>query len=266
MRCSDIIEHLEQLAPPAYACEWDNPGLLAGRNGREVRRVMVALDATDEVVELAVREKAELLLTHHPLLFRPLKQVNDLNAGSARIVKLIQHDICCYAMHTNFDSAPGCMADMAAKRLKLLDPRPLEPLGVTGDGVAYGIGKVGELPEAMELKALAAFVKEAFSLPFVSVYGLEELKSPIRRAAVCPGSGKSMLSFARDSHAQVLISGDMGHHDGLDAVADQVAVIDGGHYGLEYMFVDFMDVFLRENFGGRLEVLKAPVRFPATII
>lgn len=266
MRCSDIMKRLEELAPLAYACDWDNPGLLAGRSEREVRRVMIALDGTDEAVELAVREKADFLLTHHPLLFQPLRQVNDLNVISARIVKLIQHDICCYAMHTNFDSAPGCMADQAAKRLKLLDTRPLELLGETPDGTPYGIGKLGDLPEAMSLRELGAFVKQAFAIPFVSVYGMEELWEPIRRIAVCPGSGKHMLPYARAGHAQVLISGDIGHHDGLDAVAEQVAVIDGGHYGLEYMFTDFMYAYLREHFDGRLEVLKAPVRFPVTII
>ena len=140
MLCRELIEKLEELAPKSLACDWDNPGFLAGRGDKEIKKVLVALDATDRVVEQAVREQADLLLTHHPLIFRALKQVNDTNFISRRIVTLLQADISYFAMHTNFDAAPGCMADLAAKRLGIRDGYPLE---VTGEvsGVPVGIGK-----------------------------------------------------------------------------------------------------------------------------
>ncbi|MCC8082628.1 MAG: Nif3-like dinuclear metal center hexameric protein, partial [Clostridium sp.] len=117
MKCSELIEVLKGLAPEDCACEWDNPGLLAGRSDKEVKKVYIALDATDQVVEAAIEAGAHMLLTHHPLIFKAIKQVNDQNFITRRLVKLIQSDISYYAMPTNFDAAPGCMAALAARRL-----------------------------------------------------------------------------------------------------------------------------------------------------
>lgn len=153
MQCRQWIEELNKLAPETYACEWDNPGFQAGRSEKEIRRVLVSLDATDQVVEQAVSEQVDLLVTHHPLIFKPLKRVNDQNFISNRIVKLIQADICYFAMHTNFDAAPGCMADLAAERLGI---NPEAPLEITGEaeGKPIGIGKLGTLSEPLGLEAL----------------------------------------------------------------------------------------------------------------
>lgn len=263
MRCSEIIGRLEELAPGKCACPWDNPGLLAGRAEKEVDKVLVALDATDEVVEMAVKERCGLLLTHHPLIFEPLKKVNDQDFIGRRIVKMIQADISYFAMHTNFDSAPGCMADLAADVLGIKREGPLEVMGEWPQtGKPYGIGAWGELENPMSLKELALMVKERFGLPFVNVYGAHEETKGIHRAAVCPGSGKGMSRAAIDVGAQVLITGDIGHHDGIDAVAQSLAVIDAGHYGLEHIFIDFMENYLREQVSSGLMIIKAPVSFP----
>lgn len=261
MNCREWIEQLEKLAPVFCACDWDNPGLLAGRSDKEIRKVLVALDATDEVVELAVREKVDLLLTHHPLIFKPLKKINDQDFIGARLVKLIQADICYYAMHTNFDAAPGCMADMAAKKLHLVETEPLEVLGEM-DGTPYGIGKTGILLKSMPLEELARAVKEEFGIPFVTVYGAKQFTGLVRRVAICPGSGKGMTKEALAFGAQVLITGDIGHHDGIDAVAEGLVIMDAGHYGLEHMFVDFMADYCMEKIDFQAEIVKAPVEFP----
>lgn len=263
MRCTELIRCLENLAPLSYACSWDNPGLMAGRGNKEIRKVLIALDATDEAVELAVKGGFDLLLTHHPLIFSPIKKVNDQDFIGRRLVKLIQADIGCYSMHTNFDAAPGCMADLAGGRLGLSDTQPLEVMGEDETrGMPYGIGICGNLEKAMDLRELALTVKERFSLPFVNVYGLEKLCGPMVRAAVCPGSGKGMSGRALALGAQVLITGDMGHHDGIDAVALGLAVIDAGHYGLEHIFMDFMEDYIREHISRELIVEKMAVDFP----
>ena len=129
MKCSEVIEILGKLAPESCACDWDNPGLLAGRSDKEVKKIYIALDATDQVVDAAIKAGADMLLTHHPLIFKAIKKVNDQNFITRRLVKLIQADISYYAMHTNFDAAPGCMADLAAERLSLKDTEPLEAMG-----------------------------------------------------------------------------------------------------------------------------------------
>ena len=110
MKCSEVIEILGKLAPESCACDWDNPGLLAGRSDKEVKKIYIALDATDQVVDAAIKAGADMLLTHHPLIFKAIKKVNDQNFITRRLVKLIQADISYYAMHTNFDAAARNMA------------------------------------------------------------------------------------------------------------------------------------------------------------
>lgn len=265
MLCKDVIRILDRLAPQTLACEWDNPGFQAGRADKEIRKVLVALDATDEVVDLAVRDGADLLVTHHPLIFKPLSLVNDQNFISRRIVRLLQADICYFAMHTNFDAAPGCMADLAAERLGL---EPRCPLEVTGevDGALIGIGKVGTLPHPTTVEELAETVKERFELPFVTVYGTEAVTEPVTRVAISPGSGGSMVRPAIEQQVQVLITGDIGHHDGIDAAARHMAVIDAGHYGIEHIFIPFIKAYLDKLPEAGLEVVTAPLAFPAKVI
>ena len=265
MQCREIIERLDELAPRTYACEWDNPGFLAGRGEKEIKRVLVALDATDEVVEQAIREHADMLLTHHPLIFKPLKQVNNQNFISRRIVELLQADICYFAMHTNFDIAPGCMADLAAEKLGLIPEGPLEVTGEAG-GRPMGIGKIGKLPVPLTVEELARKVKKAFGLPFVTVYGMAQVTGQVGRIAISPGSGGSMIGCGIEKKAQVLVTGDIGHHDGIDAAANHMAVIDAGHYGLEHIFIPFMAEYLKKMVSGDLEVLEALPAFPARVL
>lgn len=265
MKCSEIIDCLNRLAPERMACDWDNPGLLAGRREKEVEKIYLALDATDRAVELAIEAGADMLITHHPLIFKGIKNVSDDNFTGSRLIKLIQRDMAYYAMHTNFDAAPGCMADLAAERLGLKECQVLEVMG-EAEGIPYGIGKLGQLEEALSVTELAKRVKEAFGLPFITVYSGTEVPEMVTRVAVSPGSGSSMISPALGMGAQVLVTGDIGHHQGIDAVADHMAVLDAGHYGLEHIFMDFMEDYLRRQFGGNIEVVKSPLLWPAVVI
>ncbi len=265
MRCREWIELFEKLAPMELACDWDNPGLIAGRYDKEIKKILVALDAADEVIEQAIAEQADLLVTHHPLIFKPLKQVNDGNFISRRIVRLLQADICCFAMHTNFDAAPGCMADLAAERLGLKNGEPLEVTGEV-DGQPAGIGKVGNIETPVTLSELAAQVKSAFNLPFVTVYGADCVTGPVSRIAVSPGAGGSMTGLGIQKEAQVLVTGDIGHHTGIDAAACHMAVIDAGHYGLEHIFIPFVAEYIQRASAGAVKVITAAPAFPVKVL
>ena len=265
MQCVELMKKLEQLAPVSCACDWDNVGLLTGRSDKEVKKVFLAVDATDEVVEEAVRWGADLLLTHHPLIFKPLKKINDQDFIGRRILKLIANDISYYAMHTNFDAAPGCMADAAAQKLGLRDRKVLEPSGMMGE-VSYGIGKTGYLNKKMTIREVATLVKERFSLPFLTIYGEDAISDTVDFVGISPGAGGSMISSALKAGVSVLITGDIGHHSGIDAAANHMAVIDAGHYGLEYLFLDFMEDYLEKEAGMALSVKKAEVVFPETLV
>lgn len=260
MTVQDLMTLLEGLCPLSYACDWDNPGLQVGRREREIQGIYVALDATEPGIRKAREAGCNLLLTHHPLLFSPLRQVTGDSVPGRLALELAEAGMACVSMHTNFDAAPGCMADLAAERLGLRDSVYLEPVE---DG---GIGKVGELPEPETLEAFCRQVKEAFRLPSVTLYDGGPADRKISRVGILPGSGKGEIGLAEKLGAQVYVTGDMGHHPGLDAVADGLAVVDAGHYGIEWIFIDFMAAWLREHLQEPVPVFQAPFGLPSRVV
>lgn len=247
MKCKEIIERLRELSPEHLACTWDNVGLLVGSQEKEINRIYVALDATDNVISEAVKQKADMLLTHHPMIFKGLKKVTESDFIGRRVIELIRHDMAYYAMHTNFDVAG--MAELAAEKMQLQEASVLQKTTETENGPA-GIGRVGNLPFPMSLDECIARIKEAFEIDTVKVFGFHQQpygpKGQTTRIALCPGSGKSVIEDALQAGAQVLVTGDIDHHEGIDAVARGMAVIDAGHYGMEKMFIPYIFRYLNE--------------------
>lgn len=260
MQCRELMEKLEALSPVSYAESWDNVGLLAGRYEKEIHKVMIALDATDEVVEEALQKGADLLLTHHPLIFSARKKINNGDFIGRRLVTLLKHDMCYYAMHTNFDVMG--MADAAADKIALKDREVLD-VTYEKDGLKEGIGRIGMLQEPLTLKTCAKEVKRLFELESVKCFG--DAERLIKRAAICPGSGKSVVERAVLMGADVLITGDIDHHTGIDAAAMGLSVIDAGHYGLEKIFVPYMEAFLRKECL-TLEIMRAAEKNPFWVL
>lgn len=260
MKCGIIIESLEQLSSPMFAESWDNVGLLAGRRDKEVRKICLALDATDEVVEEAVRGGADMLVTHHPLIFSAMKKINTDDFIGRRIVQLLQADISYYAMHTNFDVMG--MADAAADEIRLKERQVLS-ITYEDEISKEGIGRYGKLPQVMTLEECASYVKQVFGLESVKIYG--DANSAVECAAISPGSGKSMIKDAVAAGAEVLITGDIEHHEGLDAVAQGLLIIDAGHYGIEKIFVPYMLEYIKREFP-QLEVFAAKEKNPFWIM
>lgn len=244
MWCQDIIEALEKHSPACYAENWDNVGLLAGRRDKKVEKVLVAVDATDEVVRQAVESKVDLLITHHPLIFKGQKRVTMDDMVGRRLMSLIQADISYYAMHTNFDIMG--MAQLSADKLQLIKQSVLEVTAVDDKGREEGIGRKGILPKCMTLKEFAEYVKKSYDLEYVIVSGDKEMS--VQSVAVSTGSGKHAIPVALEAGVQVLVTGDVDHHSAIDAVADGLAIIDAGHYGTEKMFVPYVKQYLQKEF------------------
>ena len=261
MRCEKIMSILKEQVPESFAEEWDNVGLLAGDPGKDVRKILVALDASDGVIDQAEALGADMLITHHPLIFSPVKKITADDFIGRRICRLIRGDIAYYAMHTNYDMVR--MADEAAKRLDLKEPQILESVCTTG-GTEYGFGKTGKLKEPMTLGAYAEQVRELFGLPGIAVYG--DPDRIVKMAAICPGSGKSFLSSAVSSKADVYITGDVDYHFGTDANARGIAVMDAGHYGIEHIFIEDMCRLLEQLLDGEVQVFAMPVEHPYVVI
>lgn len=257
MKAREVVEMLENLCPKQYALGWDNPGMHVGHWDNEISKVLIAVDADDAVVDYAVNNGVNMIIAHHPLIFSGIKQINDDNFIARRVMKLIENGINCYCMHTNFDVAGG-MATEASDRMELLDAVPLEET-VPGEG----IGRVGNLSEPVTVGEICNRVKDKFGLPNVILYGDEN--AVVSRVGISPGSGKSMIEYAVNLLAQVLVTGDISYHDGIDAVAKGVNIIDAGHYGIEHIFIDIVKEYLIGK-GTDLEVVPMPINNPQKII
>ena len=260
MQCKEIMQVIEAAYPRSAALDFDNVGLLAGRAGKEVNRVYLALDATDAVIDRAIEAGADMLITHHPLIFSPMKRVTDEDFIGRRVLKLIQSDIAYYAMHTNYD-----VLGMATLSEKILGIKNSQVLDVTmcEDGNEEGIGRVGDLEKPMTLEECCVYVKHKLKLGSLKVFG--DMNGTVSRLAVSPGSGKSAVAPAIAKGADVLVTGDIGHHDGLDAVEQGLAVIDAGHYGTEYIFIDDMKHFLEDKLPV-LDIMTTPIVHPFQVI
>ena len=260
MECKKVIEILEKQSPKSYACDWDNVGLLVGREEKAIQKIYIALDATDEAIEEAIANGADMLLTHHPMIFKGMKRVTQEDFIGRRIIRLIQNDMVYYAMHTNFDVMG--MADLAADYLGISDTRVLEITSVSETG-EEGIGRYGSLKKEMTVRECCEEVKQAFSLENVKVFG--DLERKVKTAAISPGSGRSVISNALQAGVDVLITGDIDHHEGIDAVAQKLTVIDAGHYGVEHIFIPYMEQYLKRE-AKELEIAVQPLTFPFQII
>ncbi len=256
MKCSEICELLERKYPPEYACDWDNVGLLAGRRDKEVKRVLLALDVTDETVSMAAEMDADMLITHHPMLFAPIKRVTADDMNGRRLIQLIRHDVSYYAMHTNYDTCG--MADLAAQLMGLTECTVLEEVK---DG--EGIGRVGKLARKMTLKECAEQVKRAYQIPSVRIFGDPDMQ--VELAAICPGAGKSTAKEALRFRCDVYITGDIDHHTGIDAVDMGLCIIDAGHYGIEHIFMEDVKAYLEGSTAG-LQIQCVPVKYPFAVL
>ena len=240
MKGKELYALLQKNFPNEAALSWDNVGLLCGRMDKEIQTVYLALDATAEAIDEAVEAGADLLLTHHPVIFSGIKRIEEGDYLGERLLRMIEHHVTCYAMHTNYDVKR--MADLVVSRMGLKNLEVLEP--TVADG-SEGIGYTGNFEVPMTLEACALKIKDWFQIPDVRVYG--DLNQEIQRVSVCPGSAKGMEDFALAQGGQVLIGGDFGHHEGLDCLEKHIAVIDAGHYGLEYIFIGDMAEFFEKN-------------------
>lgn len=260
MICKEIAKIIEQKFDRSFALGWDNVGLLAGRSDKEVKKIYIALDVTDDVVDAAVLAGADMIITHHPLLMSGISKVTDEHFIGKRLIKMIQNDISYYAMHTNYDVIG--MADLSGEKLGFEDAEVLEVTGESEDRIE-GIGRIADFTGEITLRQCCELVKGAFSLENVKVFG--NLDAKVKRIAICPGSGKSVIKTALSKGADVLVTGDIGHHDGIDAVAQNLAIIDAGHYGLEHIFIKDMEEYLKKHLCG-VEVITEEICHPFVVI
>ena len=227
MKVCELYAFLEGKIPKSLSCEWDNDGLMCCPNReKEVKRVLVALDVTSATVEYAVENGYDVIVSHHPFIYKGLKSVDDLGCVSAKLISLIESGISVMSFHTRLDAVSGGVNDRLCELLEIRDAEPLYDEGIP-------LGRVGTLESALSDRELALKVKSVLGSPFVLLSGSKE---NISRVAVVGGSGKDMIEAARAAGADALISGRLDYHpmtDAFDFNERNITLIEAGHFYTE---------------------------------
>ncbi|WP_432491408.1 Nif3-like dinuclear metal center hexameric protein [Kineococcus auxinigenes] len=213
----EVLEVLQELHPERWAQPWDAVGLVCGDPTRTVRRVLLAVDPVEAVVDEALDADADLLLVHHPLLLRPVSSVAATTAKGRVVHRLVEAGCALYVAHTNADAAAPGVSDALARVLDLDGLVPLEPLAAEPGRPELGIGRVGTLPAPERLADFADRVAQALPATEQGVRVAGDLDALVQRVAVCGGSGDSLFAQVRASGADVYVTADLRHHPASEA-------------------------------------------------
>ena len=237
-----MLSALEQFAPLPLQESWDNAGLQLGLTEAEVSGALLCLDVNEQIVDEAIRKGCNLIVSHHPLLFRGLKQISGADYVQRTVIKALKNDIVVVSMHTNMDNAKNGVNWKIAERLGLQNSRFFAQKTV--DGVEAGSGVVGDLPSAMEASEFIQLVKKQFHCECAMCNEL--LQRPIRKVAICGGAGDFLLDDALHQGADAFITGEMHYHQYF-GYEQQIQICVIGHYQSEqYTAEIFRDIIRKE--------------------
>lgn len=260
------MDWMEALAPAAWAESWDRVGLHIGDPDRNVERVLLALTVTEDVVAQAEAFGAELIVSHHPVLFRPLGELRWDRPAGRLIRRLVRAGIDVYSAHTNFDAADRGTSVILARRLGLEECRALVP-AAADPSRPRGMGCVGRLPEPLAPADFLDLLRRELGLTHVRHAG--PLPAAVARVAVMGGSGGSFLRDAAAAEADAYVTGDVDYHDALEAVDRELWVIDAGHFATERLILPFWQAYLSERAeaaGARVDIRVARESDPFRVV
>lgn len=231
---SQIYNCINQLAPFSLSMDFDNTGILVGDRSKTVSRALLALDCTLPVLEDAKRLNAQLIITHHPIIFHPLKRVNE----DSLVYHLIRNNIAVISAHTNLDIAQGGVNDALASAIGLTDCQGLEPLG------EEFLGRVGKLSQVYTAPQFAQLAKDALHASSVK---FADAGKTIQTVALCSGSGGDCIEAALLCNADALLTADVKHNQFIDAVAAGISIFDAGHFDTEDVVIEPLKEYLSQN-------------------
>ena len=242
MKIKQVLSALERFAPLPFQESWDNAGLQLGLTEVEVSGALLCLDVNEQIVDEAVAKGCNLIVSHHPLLFRGLKQISGADYVQRSVIKAIKHDIVIVSMHTNMDNALDGVNWKIAERLGLTDCKFFAQKTV--DGIEAGSGVVGNLPLQMDARAFIELVKKQFGVQCAQCNEL--LQRPISKVAICGGAGDFLLSDAIGEGADAFITGEMHYHQYF-GFEQQIQICVIGHYQSEqYTAEIFRDIIQKD--------------------
>ena len=227
MKIWEITDEIERFAPLSLQESYDNCGYMCGSRENEINGILLAIDITEAVVDEAISLGCNLIISHHPLIFRGIKSLSTDNYINRTLIKAIRNNMTIYAAHTNMDSTQNGVSKVMADKLNLINTRPL----VTPQpGADYGLGIIGELATETKTVNFLQFVKETFNCKVVKHSAI--CKETVKRVALCGGAGAEFIEKAIGESADIYITGDIKHHDWYRA-ENRVIIADIGHYESE---------------------------------
>ncbi|MBR6013955.1 MAG: Nif3-like dinuclear metal center hexameric protein [Selenomonadaceae bacterium] len=234
-----VAEIMNRIAPKKFAEEWDNPGLLIGSLKNKVEKIFVALDVTDEVIKNSVDFGADLIISHHPIIFHAVKNIRtDLPLGR-KIELLIKNNISVFAAHTNLDSAVGGVNDVLAEKIGLIDVK------MFGDE-EISLGRIGKISEPMTAENFAEHVKKVLNADSIRL--IDAGNFLINKVGICGGAGADIISKAKFFGADCFVTGDVKYHEAQNAIENKIHVIDAGHFYTEFPIVHSLAEILKNEF------------------
>ena len=241
---ADILKYVETIAPGYMKEHWDNVGLLCGNHTSPVTKILVALDPFEHVCQEAADFGAELIVTHHPIIFQPMKSITDLTSIGRSIQLLCRHGISAINAHTNLDCAPGGVNEVLAVKLGLNDVQVISPAGTSEDGIPYGLLRCG-IVESQPLDQFLALVKEN-----LQTQGLRYVDGgkPVRKIAVGGGSCAGGMLEALDAGCDTFVTADVKYNQFWDAKELGLNLIDAGHFHTENPVVRVLAAKLQAAF------------------
>lgn len=245
MKAYQIIQYLNKFCPPQFAESWDNVGLLCGSPQKEIKKIFATLDMTLQTVTEAAEWGADMIVSHHPILFHGLKQVDFETEEGKILVQLIQNEIVAFAAHTNLDVAPEGINQVLAELFEL---EQIEVLEKDSSDDRFGLGRVGYLKTKRSLAEVAQQAKALLKTPYVRVCG--DLDRDVYKIVIVSGSGGDRIPLAVQEQADVFLTADMKYHEALDAVAAGISIIDAGHYPTEQVVMELFKKKLEQSFQG----------------
>lgn len=262
-----LIDFLRELAPQELAESWDNVGLLIGDPSVEVSSILTCLTLTPNVADEAISRDVQLIVTHHPVLYRPVQRLTTETSEGRVLLSLIRAGISVYSPHTSYDCAADGINQQLARLFDLQQVQPLRPIEVTGPmrsptGV-MGAGRWGRLPRAMSLREVLERTKSALCVAQLQYVG--DLNREVTQLGIACGAAAEFLRDAAQKGCEALLTGEARFHACLEAVAENIALILPGHYATERPAMEHLAEMLQTKFGDLTVIASAnefdPVKF-----
>ncbi len=249
IRLQDVVSFLREFAPPELAEDWDNVGLLIGDPADEVRSVLTCLTLTPNVADEAIARGAQLVITHHPVLFRPVQRLTAETSEGRMLLSLIRAGISVYSPHTSYDSAANGINAQLAQLFELRDVQPLRSnAALATETHLTGSGRFGTLPSITSLRELIDRIKPALRVSTLQFVG--DLDRPITKLGIACGAAAEFLRDAVQFGCEALLTGEARFHSCLEAEAANIALILPGHFATERPAMEQLANVLRSRFAG----------------